>query len=109
MKSFFLKSLFVIVLMLGLAAGGIAWYAHRPLGIGAAEVDFTIARGATMREAAGAMAAAGVPVEPRLLYWIARIGGRAARVAGGAAEGAPTGSWRAATSRPRASRHGGSS
>ena len=35
MKSFFLKSLFVIVLMLGLAAGGIAWYAHRPLGIGA--------------------------------------------------------------------------
>lgn len=83
MKSFFLKSLFVIVLMLGLAAGGIAWYAHRPLGIGAAEVDFTIARGATMREAAGAMAAAGVPVEPRLLYWIARIGGRADRIVAG--------------------------
>lgn len=90
MKSFVLKALLVIFAMLGVSAGGIAWYAHRPLAIGAPELDFTVARGATMRQAAAAIAAAGVPVEPRLLYWIARIGGRADRIVAGsyvAAEG----------------------
>ena len=83
MKPFVLRSLLVIVVLLGLAVAGLAWYAHRPLAIGAPELDFTIVRGATLRQAAGAMAAAGVPVEPRLLYWIARLGGRADKIVAG--------------------------
>lgn len=83
MKSFVLKSLLGVLIMLALAAGGVVWYAHHPLAIGTPEVDFTVSRGATLRQAAGAMAAAGVPVEPELVYWIARAGGRADRIVAG--------------------------
>ena len=83
MKSFLLKSLLLLtVLVAGLAAA--AWWSlNRPLALAQDEVDFIVPRGATMRQVAQEMAAAGIPIQPELFYWAARLDGRADRIRAG--------------------------
>ncbi len=76
----------LILFLCALAAAAVAsvwWYVHRPLPMPADEVDVTVERGFTMRQAAQAVAAAGVEVHPEALYWIARLSGRAERIVAG--------------------------
>ena len=50
-----------LVVLAGLAAAAVWWIAARPLVLPAPVVDFTVQRGHNMRQAANAIAAAGVP------------------------------------------------
>lgn len=86
MKRLFYRLLAVAgVLVVAVAAGG-WWYARQPLELATPVVDFTVQRGYTMRQAAAAIARAGVRVRPELLYWIARIGGKAQLIKAGSYE-----------------------
>jgi UPF0755 protein len=86
MKSLFVRLFLVVALALaaGVAAGW--WYATRPLPLARPVVDFTIPRGFTMRQAAATIAAAGVDVSPPVLYWTARVTGKAERILAGSYE-----------------------
>lgn len=75
---------FVLFVVAICAAG--AWYAHRPLTLEKPLVDFTVQRGFNMRQAANAIAAAGVDVNPGILYWTARLTGKAQRILAGSYE-----------------------
>ena len=86
MKSIFFRLLLILALVAAAVAGAAWWYAHRPLALAHPVVDFTVQRGFTMRQAAAEIAAAGVDVNPRLLYWIARLGGKAERILAGSYE-----------------------
>ena len=86
MKSLVLRLLIAALLVLAASAAAGWWYSTRPLSLAQPVVEFTIQRGANMRQAAGAIAAAGVGVEPRLLYWIARLTGKAERIHAGSYE-----------------------
>lgn len=87
------KVLFSLLVMVLLASGVVSaaawWYANRPLPLSQPVVDFTVERGANMRQAAQAIALAGVGVEPQLLYWLARIQGKAAMIKAGSYEVGP--------------------
>ena len=77
----------LLLLLLGtiLAAGG--WhYAHRPLPLRQPVVEFLIERGQSMRQAADTITRAGVETEPFLLYWVARMGGKAGQIKAGSYE-----------------------
>ncbi|MBQ7626040.1 MAG: endolytic transglycosylase MltG, partial [Rhodocyclaceae bacterium] len=76
-KSSLLARLFVLLIVLALAAGGVLgaalwWLPRQPLQL-AQPVEFTIARGMTLRQAVEAMSRAGIPFQPELLYWAARL------------------------------------
>ncbi len=86
MKSFLVRFVLLLVVAGSLAAAGAWWYVHRPLPLAQPEIDFTVQRGFNMRQAARAIAAAGVGVHPEALYWIARIGGKAERIVAGSYE-----------------------
>lgn len=73
------------VLVAVIAAAG-WWYASKPLTLAAPAIDFTVQRGFTMRQAATTIARAGVGVQPELLYWIARVSGKAALIKAGSYE-----------------------
>lgn len=64
------------------------WLAARPLALTEA-VDFEVERGFTMRQAARAAHAAGLPLSPDALYWIARASGKAGRIVAGGYEVTP--------------------
>ena len=81
-----LRLVLLLVVLAGLAAAAVWWIAARPLVLPAPVVDFTVQRGHNMRQAANAIAAAGVPVEPRLLYWTARLAGKAEHIKAGSYE-----------------------
>lgn len=86
MKRLFLRlSAVVGVLAVVLAAGG-WWYAWQPLKLATPVIDFTVQRGYTMRQAAATIVRAGVQVQPDLLYWIARLSGKAALIKAGSYE-----------------------
>jgi UPF0755 protein len=86
MKSLLLR-LIVLFVLVATVFGGVAWwYAMRPLALAQPAVDFTVQRGFTMRQAAAAVAEAGVRVHPRALYWIARATGKADRIKAGSYE-----------------------
>jgi len=78
----------LILVLAALAAMALAgwWYAQRALPLSAPVVDFTVERGSNMRQAARAIRAAGVEVDPELLYWLARLGGKAERIKAGSYE-----------------------
>jgi len=86
MKLLALRLFFLAVVAVVAAVAGAWWYATRPLPLARPVIDFTVARGFTMRQAAAAIAAAGVDVNPRLLYWIARVSGKADRILAGSYE-----------------------
>jgi len=54
-------------------AGGLAWYAYRPLPLAAPVVEFTLPPGTPMKLVARRIQAAGVGVAPLALEWIARL------------------------------------
>ncbi|MBR0565760.1 endolytic transglycosylase MltG [Azoarcus sp. L1K30] len=77
----------LLVLLLAMAAGALGWwFAHRPLTLKTPVVDFTVQRGSNMRQAAGVIADAGVDIRPALLYWLARLGGKASLIKAGSYE-----------------------
>ncbi|MDR1854616.1 MAG: endolytic transglycosylase MltG [Azoarcus sp.] len=82
MKKFFL-SLFVLLLLL---AGGVAWlgkwYSVQPLKVAGGATEFTVPRGAGMRQTAETMARAGVRAHPILLTMLARATGHTFMKAG---------------------------
>ncbi|NMG44244.1 endolytic transglycosylase MltG [Aromatoleum toluvorans] len=86
MKSLVLRLLIALALAVATVSAAAWWYAQRPLTLAQPVVDFTVQRGHTMRQAAAAIAAAGVDVSPRALYWIARITGKAGRIVAGSYE-----------------------
>ncbi|MDR2261732.1 MAG: endolytic transglycosylase MltG [Azoarcus sp.] len=86
MKKIIFCSILLVLLVAGALAGGGWWYAHRPLAMKQAVAGFVVPKGAGMRQAANAIAAAGVEVHPRLLAWLARFSGRAREIKAGSYE-----------------------
>ncbi|WP_407278281.1 endolytic transglycosylase MltG [Aromatoleum evansii] len=86
MKPFVIRLLIALALAVAAVSAAAWWYAQRPLKLAQPLVDFTVQRGHTMRQAAATIAAAGVDVNPRALYWIARITGKAGRIMAGSYE-----------------------
>ena len=76
----------VLAALAAMTAGAGWWYAHRPLALAAERVDFTVARGMGMRQAATAIERAGVGVDARLLALLARLTQRDARIKAGSYE-----------------------
>lgn len=75
-----------LVLMLAVGAGLCAWWLNRDLAMGAATVDLSIDPGTSVRGVAQAVQAAGVEVEPGLLYWWFRLSGQARQIKAGSYE-----------------------
>lgn len=70
----YLTNLLVLALFLIIvAAGGFIWLVSSPLEIISDKVDFNIARGSSLRAAAGEIAAAGVPLQPWLLIVLGKV------------------------------------
>ncbi|MBI1906722.1 MAG: endolytic transglycosylase MltG [Rhodocyclales bacterium] len=88
MPSLLIKFLLALLLAAASVAGGAWWYAHQPLRMNQPVTEFVVERGAGMRQVARAVAAGGVAVQPELLYWIARLGGKADRIVAGSYEAA---------------------
>lgn len=86
MKRFLFRLFLFACLLAALAAGGAWWYAHRALPLPTEPLDFTVERGYNMRQAANAIARAGVPIEPAALYWMARLSGKAQSIKAGSYE-----------------------
>ncbi len=72
---FLIKLLFLAVLSLAAAAGGLWWWAGQPLELRNAPVDFHIASGSGLRAAINQMRDAGVAVQPSLMLLLARAYG----------------------------------
>lgn len=82
-KRLILLALVLPVLVIAAAAVSLIWYVDRPLTVAGERVEVQIARGASMRQAANAVADGGVAVSASTLYWFARIGGHANRIKAG--------------------------
>ena len=82
-KRFLLSAMLIPVLLLGAIGAWMIWYASHPLDVSGERAEVTVARGATMRQAAGQFSAAGVEVSPLVLYWLARLGGQADHIKAG--------------------------
>ncbi|MDR2093739.1 MAG: endolytic transglycosylase MltG [Azoarcus sp.] len=84
------KAFFRIVLAVFLTAAALIWvgwwYSQQPLRVVRGAAEFTVPRGAGMRQAADVVARAGVRVYPPLLTWLARFTGRAHQVKAGSYE-----------------------
>jgi UPF0755 protein len=85
MKSWLVRSLLLVSVLAALVAGWAYWSVHRPLSL-AAPVDFVVERGHTLRTALQAAERAGAPLDTRVLYWTARLAGRAERIVAGGYE-----------------------
>lgn len=88
MKTVLHRLLALLLLVVALSCILAGWLAQRPMAL-QAPVDFTVERGQTMRQAARAAHAAGVPVPPAALYWLARLSGKAGRIVAGGYEVTP--------------------
>ncbi|TVT74392.1 MAG: endolytic transglycosylase MltG [Denitromonas halophila] len=82
-KRLILLALMLPVLVIAAAAASLVWLIDQPLTVANQRVEVQIPRGASMRQAANAVADAGVSVSPSTLYWFARIGGNANRIKAG--------------------------
>ncbi len=79
-----LKSLFLLGILALLAAGGwLWWFAHTPLEMGAATVEFTIPQGSSLRTASRAIAQAGVGMRPWAFEALARLAGNPSEIKAG--------------------------
>jgi UPF0755 protein len=70
---------------LGAGAWGL-WWVHRPLDLAAPNVDLSVEPGTTPRGVAEAVAAAGTPVQPQLLYAWFRFSGQDRQIRAGSYE-----------------------
>ncbi len=75
-----------LVLMLAMGAGLCAWWLNGDLAMDSATVDLSIDPGTSVRGVAQAVQAAGVDVEPGLLYWWFRLSGQARQIKAGSYE-----------------------
>jgi len=72
-----LRRFILLVALLVLVTGGAAfWWLHQPLTLPSPTVDLSIEPGRTPRGVAEDVAATGVVVDPRLLYWWFRFSGQ---------------------------------
>ena len=79
-----LKSLFLLGILAMLAAGAwLWWFAHTPLKLGAATVEFTIPHGSSLRAASRVIAQAGVGMRPWAFEAVARVAGNPADIKAG--------------------------
>lgn len=72
---FLIKLLFLFLLMLGTAAGGLWWWAGQPLALRGSPVDFRVVAGSSLRAAITQMREAGIDVQPSLMLLLARAYG----------------------------------
>ena len=86
MKKLFLSFVAVVVLATVIMGSVAWWFAHHVIPLKQPVVDFTVQRGSNMRQAASAIAAAGVEVKPAVLYWLARLAGKASLIKAGSYE-----------------------
>jgi len=75
----------VVLAVAALFAAGFAWV-HAPLAQSAASVDLNIEPGSSPKDVARLVAAAGVKVQPDLLYWWFRISGKSRNIRAGSYE-----------------------
>jgi len=75
-----------LLVLLALGASACAWWLHRELTLSAATVDLSIDPGTSVRGVAQAVQAAGVDVDPGLLYWWFRLSGQARQIKAGSYE-----------------------
>lgn len=69
-----IKNLFILtVVLIIVSAGGFFWLVSSPLALKSDKLDFNIARGSSLRVAAGEVAAAGVALDPRLLIMLGKV------------------------------------
>jgi UPF0755 protein len=68
-----IKILLAILLLLAVAAGGLLWWAGRPLPLNSSPLDFRISSGSSLRSAITQMREAGIDVNPTLLALLARL------------------------------------
>jgi len=85
------KRLYIALLVLPvlLVAGAALWLvrqADQPLDVPGGTVELTIPKGSSMRDVARLAVDAGVGVDPRFLYWMARMGGQASQIKAGSYE-----------------------
>ena len=71
------KIIVFILLLLGLAAGGVAWWASQPLRLSQEMVDLEVTPGEGSIQIAREAVAAGVQTSPELLSWWLRLAGQA--------------------------------
>jgi UPF0755 protein len=82
----------VVQFVVALLAAGLAlvawlgWYSAQPLALGSKGVEFTLAPGTPMKLAARQIQAAGVPVQPLALEWMARMTGKDRAIKAGSYE-----------------------
>ncbi len=68
-----IKTLIAVLLLLAIAAGGLLWWAGRPMALSASPLDFRISSGSSLRSAITQMREAGIDVNPTLLALLARL------------------------------------
>jgi UPF0755 protein len=83
-----IKNLFALIVIFAiLFAGAFVYWAQQPIiGQGYAPIDFTIQAGSTVRGAAQQIANDGVPLNPVLFAWLARLTGKASKLKAGSYE-----------------------
>ncbi len=82
-----MRFFFVLVLSLALAAAGAGYvWLHQPFGLAADAVDVSIEPGMSAREAATAVAQAGVPVNAMMLHGWFRLSGQSRQIRAGSYE-----------------------
>ncbi len=75
----------VLVMVLGLGAGGYVWVSQ-PINLPSAFADLSIEPGASARDVANAVVEAGVPINPTLLYGWFRLSGQSRQIKAGSYE-----------------------
>ena len=78
------KILALIVVAVIIASGAFVYWAQRPIiDSGETPIEFTVPAGSTVRGTAQQIANAGVPVNPWLFAWLARLTGKASKLKAG--------------------------
>lgn len=80
------RVLFTLLVMLAVGASACAWWLNRELIMDAATADLSIDPGTSVRGVVQAVQAAGVDVDPNLLYWWFRLSGQARQIKAGSYE-----------------------
>lgn len=80
------RVLFTLLVMLAVGASACAWWLNRDLIMDAATADLSIDPGTSVRGVVQAVQAAGVDVDPNLLYWWFRLSGQARQIKAGSYE-----------------------
>ncbi len=85
MRGFFL----ILLLSLGLFLGCSVWWVNHEMALSAERVDLTLDKGTSAHDVASAVAAAGVKVNPTLLYGWFRVSGQSRQIKAGSYEVIP--------------------